>query len=89
MICQGCARDLHALSASGLPFTSPPIGKNSWVLAAERQKTLTLRRRARGESLLPSNRAGKHLASWYDHREDSNEGLEVFTRHHRANTTTR
>lgn len=32
--CQGCARDLHALCASGLSLKSPPIGKNRWVLAA-------------------------------------------------------
>lgn len=31
---QGCARDLHALFASRPSLTSPPIGKNSWVLAA-------------------------------------------------------
>lgn len=32
--CEGCARDQHALCASGPSLTSPPISKNRWVSAA-------------------------------------------------------
>lgn len=52
--CQGCARDLHALCASGLSLTSP-IVKNSWVLAAGTIEDVQHRgEEIEGESLLLS-----------------------------------